>query len=139
MPCDCDAECHLYLLRTQLFVQCFAYMLAYAKQHKLISWWGMLLCCVYSGLSEGEGTEKRGHRAYYWCNKEMENGGKINILEKWKKEQTRECLERVVLSFALYNMEMNFDSGVSIYLTVGEIWIMHIFLSALLIKPMYNQ
>ena len=69
----------------------------------------------------------------------MENGGKINILEKWKKEQTRECLERVVLSFALYNMEMNFDSGVSIYLTVGEIWIMHIFLSALLIKPMYNQ
>lgn len=32
-------------------------------------------------------------------------------------------------------MEINFDSGVSIYLSFGEIWTIQIFLVALLIKP----
>ena len=73
-----------------------------------------------------------------------------NVIKRWKwgedkhsvgneKGSGTEWLERVVLSFALYNMEINFDSRISIWLTFGRIWTVDIFLAVSLIKPRYNQ
>lgn len=102
-------------------------MLAYIIQAKLITC-EKCYCTVYTQVFQ---------RMKEQVNKYTENinnfikrwkwGKDKQSVRKWENQKRPEYLARAVLGYALYHMENDSDNGVSIYLTFGEIWTMHIF------------